>query len=128
MKTFALFGLFTLSTLASAATIPLKYTCLADEDTVKIDLGEFRAMKNAYVEVYNQGGLGPDNLEYSAIAVEQTPVYSAGQLVQIDISLPLGGTIFLDIAHNLKQAVGNFKATSRAVTTDLICTLDPINL
>lgn len=126
MKTLALLSFLTLSTLASAATIPLKYTCRADEDTVKIDLGEFRAMKNAYVEVYNQGGLGPNNLEYSAVAVEQTPVYSAGQLVQVDIALPMGGRIFLDIGHNLKQAVGTIKASSRAITSDLICNLDPV--
>lgn len=123
----AIFLIFSvLSFQAFSSTIPLHYTCESGEDTVKINMGEYRNLKNAYVEVYNQGGMGPNNLEYSAVATEQRPFYSAGQLAQIDILLPMGGEILLDIGHDLKNAVGTFKATNRAVKTDIICKLDPI--
>lgn len=127
MKFLALLALSAFISSAYATAIPLRYSCESEDDTVKINLGEYRNLTNAYVEVYNQGGMGPNNLEYSAVAIEQKPIYSAGQLVQIDIALPMGGEIFLDISHDLKKAVGTFKATNRAVTADLICTLDPIN-
>lgn len=128
MKTLALLIFSSLITSAYATSIPLRYTCQADSDTVKIDIGEFRSLQNAYIEVYNQGGMGPNNLEFSAVAIEQIPVYSAGQLVQIDIALPMGGEIFLDISHDLKKAVGVFKPTNRSVKSSLFCILDPISL
>lgn len=127
MKILAILSFFVLSSSVFAASIPLRYTCQSGEDTVKLNLGEFRQMTMAYVEVYNQGGMGPDNLEYSAVATEQTPIFSAGQLVQIDIALPMGGQIFLDISHDLKKAVGVFKATNRAERFGIYCQLDPIH-
>lgn len=128
MKTFTLLALAVFASQSFAATIPLRYTCESGEDTVKINLGEFRNLQNAYVEVYNQGGMGPDHLEYSTVAIEQTPVYAAGQLVQIDMALPMGGELLLDIAHDLKKAIGTFKATNRAIKASIICTLDPVGL